>query len=93
MLLFFLFHLFIWEINGSFSDDFSLIKNLRNFGISASIRRLDKNHRVNRFAYSNYKKLGVFIDSRCSHEEIIESVLTAVRFIFTYIDILMLIKI
>lgn len=59
-----------------------LIKNFSNFGIASSISKLDENHKISRFAFSNYSKLGIFLDFNCYNKNDLESVFSDVRFVF-----------
>lgn len=62
-----------------FLDNFILIKRLSLLGITASIRRLDENHKISHSAFSIYSKVGIFLDLQCYDRDVVDSVFAQVR--------------
>lgn len=60
-------------LSNAVADDFLLVRKFNNNGINVMLRKLNENHQIDRLAFSEYWKLGIFLDLRCCEPESITS--------------------
>lgn len=46
-------------------DDLSLVKNFNEIKTTATIKKLNENVKIQRFAHTDYRKIGIFLDCQC----------------------------